>query len=296
MVRMSRRILLILTLVILALVPESAEAQRRRIPYFLRGFYLNAKVGPNLFFGSLVDDGKWRLGLDTYAQKELMPFLTARAGLGGGMLHGHQESGTLEFKTTYINFNVGLDCNILNLIQGYDLQRMIEPYFGLGGGVLMYSATKELDYEIGDALAEIDDWRNVETGFTAAPFVYGLIGGRYQVNKHWGISLEVQGNYVFANDLDGHSGYRRNPTAAEQAAINAGTRGLTEAEQAWIDETGRSDYIWVEGKNDCFWTIMAGVSYKFYDSLFRHKSRFNREVYLQNRKAYKRNASRVRRR
>lgn len=303
---MLKRLLIISALALLFALPSNAQ-RRRKVPVILQGLYAGGKVGPNLFFGDLVDDGKTKIGTDVFALYEVQPYLMARAGIGGGVLGGVQgsKSNGLKFTTPYFNFNVGADFTFLNLLQFHNPSRIVDPYVGLGAGVLMFSATKE-DTKGRVSDTEYGDWRNVKTGFKAAPFIYGIIGGRYFINRHWSAILEIQANMPFSDDLDGHTGWASKKTDEEmdqerndiqdridQEINDAANEGVT-INPGEVPQP--NEYKWHSGKNDFFYTIMAGATYKFEDKTWKNKSRYNRSVYLHNKKVYKRNASRKRRR
>lgn len=287
---MLKRSIIISALAFLLALPS--VAQRKKTSQFLQGFFVGGKVGPNLYFGDLVDDGKTKIGIDVFAQKEVLPYLMVRGGIGGGILGGIQGSkkNGLTFTTPYFNFNVGADWTFLNLFQYYTAQRLVEPYIGVGCGLLMYSATKKTIQELSEEIKAVDDWRNVATGFTVSPFVYGLAGGRYNINRHWGVSVEVQGNFALTDELDGHTGWRGTYSQEEIDQMKK------EYIDAGLDPNKVPTTVWNDGKNDFFYTIMAGCTYKFADFEWKHKARYNRNAYIRNRKVYKRNASRVRRR
>ena len=97
----------------------------------------------------------------------------------------------------------------------------------------------------------------------------GLVGVRYSLSSKLWLSFEVQGNMVFSDELDAHSGY----------PDNNGT---------WVES---------DGKYDCLWTTSFGVQSRFYDvSKYTSSSKYSRMNYLKTRRIYERNAKRMRRR
>ncbi len=129
----------------------------------------------------------------------------------------------------------------------------------------MYYMAKQSSY--GDIEYNYEDgWPNVKmNGLTA--FAYGMLGLRYEFTYRWGAVFEAQGNVPFSSKFDAHDGYY--------------------AGDNWYEATGK----------DCFGTLMFGATYKIGgNSTWRTSSRYNRAIYLHNKKVYKRNAQRTRRR
>ena len=274
--------------------------RRKKIPPILKGLSVSGRIGPNIYWGDIVDDGKTRLSLEGSASKEMRPWLAVRASLGGGFFAGKQDGG-LSFKTPYVELAGGADFFILNQ-KGWYRDRMVDPYVGIGTGLFMYSAKKtytppdeyhrlkyEEELELGKSDPDYKDWRNVNTGFKPCLNLYGLLGVKVKVDKrHWSVHAEVKGNYVPTDLLDGHDGYRRAYTESEIEALK----------EEGFDENSPKVQLgkWISGKNDFFYTIMVGCSYKFADMGWKASSEYNRRKYQQNKKSYTKNAKRKRRR
>lgn len=273
-------------------VDAQQNGRRKKIPPILKGLSVSGRIGPNIFWGDIVDDGKTRLSLEGSASKEMRPWLAVRASLGGGFFAGKQDGG-ISFKTPYFELSGGTDFFVLNQ-KGWYRDRMVDPYVGVGTGLFMYSAKKtytppdeyhKQKYEELLADPNYEDWQTVNTGFKACLNLYGLMGVKVKVDKrHWTVHAEVKGNYVPTDELDGHDGYRRPYSESELAAL--------EEEGLSPDPGGK----WIKGKNDFFYTIMVGCSYKFADMGWRASSEYNRRKYQQNKKSYTKNAKRKRRR
>ena len=105
--------------------------------------------------------------------------------------------------------------------------------------------------------------------------VWGVFGAKYRINKNFGVNLEINGHLPFSDEIDGHNGW--SPESAP-------------------DETTGAYMNWNDGKNDFYYTVMVGMTYKIQETQWRVSSNYNRKTYVKNRKAYKRNANRMRRR
>ncbi|MCF0190115.1 MAG: hypothetical protein HUJ96_02515 [Marinilabiliaceae bacterium] len=269
---MSKSFLYIVLL--FTLVGQIAEAQynayqgRRRVPKLMQGFHIYAKLGPTVYFGDLVDDGRARLGYSFGAEREMTNWMQVQAEIDGGFLHGVQQApGSLEFKTTYFDIAAGGKVSVMDLIQGHLEGRKWTPYIGLGGGVMFFNAKK---YDIASEKSPSDsDWKNVKTGMKATPLLYGLVGVTFRHPKiaRWGFFAEMRPMLPFTDELDGHDG--------------------------WRDITGR----WHDGRLDFLYTMMAGVKFQVAKAVWYKNSKYNRRTFVRNKSFYKRSTpSRQRRR
>lgn len=180
---------IVITIAMLILLPSLADAQirsRRKVPEILRGLWVNAKVGPTMFYGDIVDDGKTKLAFSLSADKEMLKWLNLRAELEMNMLGGKQDGG-LEFKSTAMGFNVAGLVNVLN-VSGYYNPSPFVPYVGLGAGILMVNYDKKPVPEPKRELNSYEREYMYMKGSTIAPAVYGLLGAKYKINKKWGVS------------------------------------------------------------------------------------------------------------
>lgn len=240
----------------------NAYQGRKKMPRLFEGMHLYAKLGPNNWFGDLVDKGKVRVGISVGADRPVFNWMDAGVELDGGMLHGYMKRGAdLEFKTFFFDINSGIKISFLDLIQGYYADRIIIPYAGFGGGGMLYSAekkTKKIGIDFDDP---VNDWWNVKTGLTFAPLIYGNIGVTYVLTPDWKLFGEIKGIYIMDDEVDGHSGYRK-PNGE------------------WWESHG----------NDCMWNMMVGAKYRLSHSNFYTTNKYNRRNYVKNKRVFKRNA------
>ena len=272
---------LAVALVAMSSVCEAQYNNKKKQAPFLHGFYACGGIGTNVFFGDVQDGSRFRFGLDLSARKEINKYVTARVDIDGGQLSGEADWGA-EFKTIYFDFTGGVDFMFLNLIAGYYSGRLVEPYISAGVGLLMFKPDNSYDYSGAMAsIGRLDKFKDLNS-FTAAPMVYGVVGGRYNINRHWAANLEFKGFLPFGSNSDKLDGQDSKQTV----------------DFAYDEESGdyKAGMFLGENKYDVFYTIMVGCSYKFADSKFRTSSKYNRKTYMRNRKTYKRNANRQRRR
>ncbi len=279
---MLRNIFVFLTL--LMLLPCAAEAQynnpRGRLPKQLLGLSVGFRAGSTVYFGDLVDAGRARWTVGAFVEKSATSWLAFRGQVDAGQVHGSQAEG-IEFKSFFADLNIIAKVSFLDLIQGYDDARSICPYFGLGAGGVLFNCKKnpdesKIDVESYLAEAEAGGWEDLaqkwlyyDGGMKGAADAVGLVGVRYAATSKLWVSLEAQGNIVFSDELDAHSGY----------------------------PDGKGGWVESDGKYDCLWTIAAGIQYRFYSvSKYTSSSKYSRKNYLKTRKIYERNAKRMRRR
>ncbi|MCQ2205039.1 MAG: hypothetical protein MJZ15_11435 [Bacteroidales bacterium] len=271
--------------VALAMVFVEADAQRnngmtfgkrKKVPFILQGFSVDAKIGPSIFFGDIQDGGRFSVGGGVAAHKAVIKPLNVRVDLEGGFLSGDADWGG-SFKTTYFDITAGVDYLFLNQILGYNAGRGFDPYVSAGFGVLLFKPNNPfingLDGSIGGSLAELgkDNPFSNADAFTSTPMWYGLGGFRIRINKNWSGMCEIKGVMPIGSNSDMLDGQD--------------SRNMT------------SDAIYLgKKKYDAFYSVMVGATYKFADMEWKVSSKYNRKMYMQNRKVYKRNAKRSRRR
>lgn len=280
---MLRKTSLILTLLLLLLVGSVAEAQynnpRGRLPKQLLGLSIGARAGATMYFGDLVDSGRYRWTTGVYAEKNLLSWFALRAEIDAGQVHGKQKEG-IKFKTFFADLNIVAKVHFLDLLQGYDDARTWNPYFGVGAGGILFNCKKnptdviDVDAYLSRAQAggwedQANTWLYYDGGMKGSADALGLIGVRYALNSKLWLTCEAQGNIVFSDLFDAHDGYPNGDGTWHQS----------------------------DGKFDCLWNLSFGVQYRFYNvSKFTSSSKYSRKAYLKTRKIYERNAKRVRRR
>ncbi len=274
---MSKRLyIIIVALLLSAVTTVTYGQQRKKSNPFTKGLYLGAKFGPSWVLASFTDNNK-KYGGDIYMAKEVVPWMDVRLEVGVGHSGGKQVTSYLTSSTNYINAAVSIDAYLVTLITGISQNqygvnspRLFDPYIGIGIGGYPYQAKQTWD----DHEDEIS-WRNNEVSATTAYF-FGMIGVRLKISNHWCAILEAQGDVPFSRQFDAHDGYSFNDYVTKEQA---------QAEGSWVEMKGY----------DCFGTLMIGASYMFNSSRWQN-NKYNRKVYLQNRKSYIKNANRARRR
>ncbi len=267
-----RKYILILALAISALATNASAqySNRKEIPWILRGFSAEVKVGPNIFHGDISDNNKVRFCGELTARREVLPILDIRTDIDGGVIAGEIDRyfWPASFKTNYYVWDLGVDYRFLNTGGKYYDKRLFEPYVGAGVGIMLFNPKTSAPYL--DQYSDIAGF-NVE-GFTTTPMAFLDLGVRYFYDKNWGIRLETKLTVPFGNNSDKLDGHDSRYTDKDNGII-----------------LGEFNY-------DMIGSIVVGVSYKFYQSTFKTSSKYNRKTYLNNRRAYRRNAQRTRRR
>ena len=248
---------------------------RGRVNPFLLGLSCGAKAGTTVYFGDLVDAGRARWTIGAFGEKNVNSWLAVRLALDAGQCHGGQDEG-IEFKTTFVDVDALAVVYFFDLIQGYDDARPFNPYFGIGAGGVFFSADKHpsSDYDVEKAMANASDpeklesWLYYKPGLEVTGAAVGMLGVRYSLTSKLSLTFDLQGDLLFTDLFDGHDGY-------------------------WQGET------WEDGKPfDCLWTASLGFKYRFVDFNYwsNKSSKYSRKSYLRNKRIYKRNATRQRRR
>lgn len=274
---MLKRLLSLLLLTALSVQVSWAQYNNPtgRPPKGMLGFSIGVKGGTTIYFGDLVDGGRVKWTAGAYAEKTLSSWLSWRAELDAGQCRGGQDDN-IEFNTTFFNLDLLLKCYFLDLIQGYNDQRLFNPYFAVGAGGMAFKCKKEPGsaLDIDEYIANVGDeemankWMYYDGGMEIAGMATGIVGVRYQINEKLWATLEAKGDMLFTDYFDGHQGW---PDGAGN----------------WVDS---------EKRFDALWTISAGVQYRFYSqSKYRTSAKYSRKNYLKTRKIYERNAKRMRR-
>ena len=246
-----------------------------RVPSSQIGLSVGGKVGATVYFGDLIDGGRAKWTVGGYVEKHILSWLCWRIGVDAGQCKGGQNDN-LQFNTTFFDIEAFGKVHFLDLIQGYDDDRLFNPYFTLGGGAMMFSCKKEptSSFDVkkykerlgNDELA--DKWLYHSKGMEMTGMVSGSLGVRYSVSRKLWLTFDAKGDLLFTDEFDGHTGW----------PINS--------------ETWRES----DKKYDALWTISLGAQYRFYSvSKYQSSSKYSRKSYLQNRRIYERNARRLRR-
>nr|WP_321410175.1 hypothetical protein [uncultured Carboxylicivirga sp.] len=248
---------LILTLTVFAFVSQ-ASAQRRRRSTLWDGVHLTPRAGINMFYGDLVDQSRTSYSFGGAAEKELLPYLSARIQLMGGNMKGEQFSGDTDllyayFENYYTDFMVGLKFKPLDLALGYFKQRSFSPYM-IGQFGLVYYNTKTW---YGPAGFDPNTLRHHISGI--APAVSGGLGLSYWVNSVISVNAEYTATLPFSDMVDGHKEWY------------SGTPGNITT----VHQTDASDF---------YYTATVGVSFLLKDSKWKNEPKYNRKAYLKTRR------------
>lgn len=288
--RMLRYILIVA--IALVTVATTCDAQynsrRKKKSPFLQGFSAKASLGANMFFGDIQDSK--RVGFSGFigASKQIIKPLTVRCDIDFGRLQGKARWGG-EFSTFYFDFMLGADYIFLNQMLGYDANRLFEPYISGGLGLMMFNPNNTTEWKnLPHSSQVLLD--NIST-FTAAPAVFGIGGVRYNINRHWSAMLEIKGQMPFGSNSDALDGQDSGMGMSLKDFKDAAVGGVTSA-----DKDGNDMPYLGQKAIDAFYVITIGAAYKFEDMQWRSSSKYNRKTYINNRKKYKRNAQRTRRR
>lgn len=251
-----------------------------RVPKSMLGLSVGGKAGTTIYFGDLVDGGRVRWTASGFVEKTVLSWLDVRGEVDLGQCHGGQKlSGVevLNFSTTFFDVEAFAKFRFLDLIQGFDAGRTFNPYFAIGGGAILSSCKKNpgAEFDVDAYKAQLgndeyaDRWLYSDNGMQAAAMASGIVGVRYAMNEKLCLLFEYKGDILFTDEFDGHQGWPANATE-------------------WIDS---------DGAFDALWTVSIGAQYRFYSvSKFQSSSKYSRKNYLRTRKAYERNAKRMRRR
>jgi hypothetical protein len=273
-----------LVLAILVLICTSGYGQVRRgysrTPFnFTEGLSVTGSVGPNLFFGDLVDEGRIGYSAGILVNREMSPLISARVQLMGGVMQGtqiHQAELAIppgstptsghsyaNFNNMYFEFTAGATYRPLNHILGYFKERTFQPYALAQMGLIYYNAseywgTAHEDPGLSNPVNSVpgEKWRTA-TGI--APIVGAGGGASLWLTPKLSANLEIAGTLAFTDELDAHDvWYSRYPIRDEND----------------INDTEPYDF---------YYTVTVGITYLIMDSPYRNEPRFNRRSYMKTR-------------
>ena len=125
---MLRYILLATTILSLCTADIYAQTRRRNTSRVWEGVTINPKIGPSLYMGDMVDKSNWRLTTGASVEKELLPWLSGRFEMTGGLLAGVMNAGSdIGFDTKYVDITLGATMFPVDLIGGYYNKRLVNP-------------------------------------------------------------------------------------------------------------------------------------------------------------------------
>lgn len=244
-----KRHILIIT-VILLIITNATEAQRRRAPRLWEGFKVIPKAGVNIFYGDLVDESRTNYSFGVAAERDFQPYWAGRVQIMGGSMKGTQINPVVNleyahFTNTYFDITFGASFKPMELAYGYFKQRTFSPYVFLQTGVVLFNATEHY----GPAgLIPNTKWR--ETGMKVAPLVSGGLGLSVRINSEFSIVGEFTGYKPFTDLMDGHD--------------------------KW---TSGSGVVYNTDDGDFYYTGTVGVSYLIKDNRWRNHPKYNRKAY-----------------
>ena len=250
------------TLIILLTIPYISNAQNSRKSSFWDGFSVSGMVGINMFYGDLVSTSRTNFSGGFIADKEFNTYLLGRFQVGGGKMQGTQINDWTEgaedmlsasFTNMYIDAALGVSFRPLDLILGYYQQRPFNPYIFAQGGVIYYDATES--FHEGYPVPNAPD--RLRSGI--APQVSFGPGLSYWINPRFSVRAELNGTYVFGDEVDAHKEW--------------------ESPDGTIHQTKGNDY---------YYTITAGVTYLINNSSWKNNPKYNRKAYLQTRTSLER--------
>lgn len=248
-----------ITLFIIITLSFSSYAQYKRKAAFWEGFTVAPMVGVNMFYGDLVDNSRTSYSGGAVAEREINTYLSYRFQLMGGKMKGEQtvqDVVSADFKNMYIDASAGVSFKPLNLLLGYYKQRSLNPYIFTQVGIIYYNATEA--FHSGYPVPNRPDRQT--SGIS--PIISIGPGVSYWLTPRLSIKAELNGTYVFGDEVDGH--------------------------KEWEELSG---IIHQTASNDYYYTITAGVSYLISDSKWKNSPKYNRKAYLKTRTSYRKGGS-----
>jgi hypothetical protein len=115
-----------------------AQQPRRNLSFTLKG-------GTNLFYGdvenhtyykSFSNNSEWELGYGLDVNMKITPYLDVRGSLGYGSLTGTKRKKRVWFMANLLESSLNVRLDVLNIFNVK--QRRLNPYFGVGLGMLQY--------------------------------------------------------------------------------------------------------------------------------------------------------------
>ncbi len=254
----------IFTFIIILLIPFVSNAQYRHRNSFWDGFTATGMVGINMFYGDLVSKSRTSFSGGGIAEKEINTYLLGRFQFMGGNMKGKQinnwdESNeqilSASFTNMYIDAAIGVSFRPLDLILGYYRERTFNPYIFTQAGIIYYNATEQ--FHKGYPLPNAPD--RIRSGIS--PQVSFGPGLSYWLNPRLSIRAELNGTYVFGDEVDAHKEW--------------------ESPEGVFHPTKSNDY---------YYTITAGVTYLINDSRWKNDPKYNRKAYLKTRSVYRKHS------
>jgi len=248
-----------ITLFIIITLSFASEAQYKRKAVFWEGFTVSPMVGVNMFYGDLVDRSRTSYSGGVIAEREINTYLSYRFQLMGGKMKGEQsvqDVVSADFTNMYIDAGFGVSFKPLDLIFGYYKQRPFNPYIFAQAGIIYYDATES--FHEGYPIPDKPD--RLASGIS--PIIAIGPGVSYWLTPRLSIKAELNGVYVFGDEVDGH--------------------------KEWEDPDG---IIYQTASNDYYYTITAGVSFLINDSKWKNSPKYNRKAYLKTRSTYKKGST-----
>ncbi len=268
-----------LLLVIAFIISTSVYSQYRRgysnVPFDLpAGLSLTASFGPNVFYGDLVNKGRFGHSFSLRLDREMSQLISARAQLIGGNMQGTQihplpisispgEPATsghayAEFDNLYVEFSLGATYRPLNHFLGYFKERTAQLYALAQVGAVYYNADEY--WRPASSMTPGSDpgnkWRNA-TG--VAPTVGAGGGVSFWITPKLSANVEFVGTLAFSDKLDAHD--------------------------VWYSSYPDGE-VYDTDPFDFYYTATFGVTYLFKDSPFSNEPRFNRKSYTKTRKFF----------
>lgn len=244
------------------LISTSAYSQTRRgyrkNPFNLQdGLSITPRAGLNVFFGDLVDKSRSSYSVGVTVDREMSKQLSLRAQLMGGAMQGTQLFGTSNipyatFDNFYTEFTIGGTYRPMNHLLGYFKERAIQPYLLAHTGLVYFNATEYWGAASTNPAGSV--WRKASE---VAPLVGAGGGVSVWITPNLSGNLEVNGNLVFSDKMDGHD--------------------------VWYGSTGK---VYETDPYDFYYAVTVGVTYLLNDSKWRNDPRFNRKTYQKTRKFF----------
>ncbi len=248
-----------ITLFIIITISFASHAQYRRKAAFWEGFTVAPMVGVNMFYGDLVDNSRTSYSGGAVAEREINTYLSGRFQVMGGKMKGEQSVQSVvsaDFTNMYFDAAVGVSFKPMDLILGYYKQRTFNPYVFAQFGIIYYDATET--FHDGYPVPNRPD--RLTSGIS--PIMSIGPGVSYWLTPRLSINAELNGTFVFGDEIDGHKEW--------------------ETPNGTIHQTKSNDY---------YYTITAGVSYLISDSKWKNSPKYNRKAYLKTRSSYKKGSS-----
>ncbi len=248
-----------ITLFIIITLSFVSHAQYRKSSNIWEGFRVTPMVGANFFYGDLVDKSTTSYSGGAIADREINTYLSGRFQLMGGKMKGEQSvQGVIsaDFTNMYIDAGLGVSFKPLNLILGYYKQRSFNPYIFTQFGIIYYNATEK--FHNGYPVPNRPD--RLTSGIS--PIISFGPGVSYWLTPRLSINAELNGTYVFGDEVDGH--------------------------KEWEEPDGT---IRQTESNDYYYTVTVGVSFLINDSKWKNSPKYNRKAYLKTRSTYKKGSS-----